>query len=127
MNFLREGKFDELYEYILRSNDFSLDRTTTVDLDYALPGYPENYMIVGAIYDFISEGGPALWNALLTGDICYVRKWILSGGNRMIRHPVSGDTIAHVNYGMCRLLRKELQTNYELELNYMYLEAGTLG
>lgn len=122
MQYVENGDLQALYDYILINEDYSLDRTVELPAEHHRY-HPEKFYPINEIYNFIDADGPILWDKLKDGDLVYVSRWLKKGGNSKIRHPVTGDTIAHVNFALCRLLRNELAKGFEQELNYNAVEA----
>lgn len=107
MNYIETGDISGLYDALIEDPDLFTGLDTQVELvalsdDYK---YPESYKPVQEILEFKSSGGVELWEMLYNEDVKKIHQWLDEGGDVFIRHPVTGDTIAHINYKIFQALQ----------------------
>lgn len=125
MDFLLSGRLKELYDFMIENPEFEgLDHRVPLPYNYRQYGHPEPFYPIVAICEFMVNDGPALWElGVERNDAAYVKQWIKKGGDITIRHPVTGNTIAHDNYSL--FLSLDLPNALEILFmtNYNDIEA----
>lgn len=118
MELIEENKLNALFSYILEGNDYSDLLSMPLPREYALPNHPERFLPAKLIVDFIERDGHLLWQYIKDEDYRKVYDWSLVPGHELyIQHPLTGDTIFHVDPGLSELFADDVN-DHKLIMNW---------
>lgn len=118
MELIEENKLNALYAYILNGNDYSELLSIALPDEYILPNHPSPFYPAQAIVDFLKNDGHLLWQYIKDEDYRNVYNWSLVPGHELyIQHPLTGDTIFHIDPGLSELFAEEVN-DHKLIMNW---------
>lgn len=112
--------FDLALENYKRNNKINLEKYSVVDLD----DYPRGYDPFFAIELFLNNNGPELWENV--NNITYVNEWLKNHPYHLLQHPVTGDTIYHMNPNLILFLNLDPEYNSLKNFDSVTVEYNSL-
>lgn len=118
MELIKNNELYNLYEYIKDGNDYSDLLTVPLPREHLLPNHPDPFYPAKAIVEFIQMDGPKLWADIKNEKFKAVHDWaIVEGHDLHIQHPLTGDTIFHVQPILESLFAEDIN-DHKLIMNW---------